>query len=85
MGTERKLSSDLGVWTLYFLIALVSEVGAEIMLFPYEPGVEINIYGYYIKRLAPRFLWWFAFYLVLSSIFFGRAFITRLRKNRKLM
>ena len=78
---KRSVSSDFAVWTLYFLIALLYELGAEIMLFPYEPGVEINIYGYYIKRLAPHFLWWFAFYMVLSVLFLGGAFVTRRRRK----
>jgi hypothetical protein len=72
---------EVAVWTLYFLIAVVSELGADIMLFPYEPGVEINLYGYYIRRLGPHFLWWFAFYGVLSVIFLGMALVSRRKRK----
>jgi hypothetical protein len=66
MRSETK--TELSTWAQYFLIALLAELGAGMALFPHQQGSDINLYGYFQKRVEPHLYVWLLIFMILSTI-----------------
>jgi hypothetical protein len=64
----KDTKDDLVTWVQYFLIALLAELAAGMASLPYEQGNDINIYGYFQKRVQPHLYVWFIIFLTLSAL-----------------
>lgn len=80
MRSETK--NDLLTWAQYFLIALLAELGAGMALFPSQPGSDINLYGYFQKRVEPHLYTWLVIFLALSSARLISRLISRRTETR---
>jgi hypothetical protein len=59
---------ELRVWTQYFLVSLIAELGASVATFPNQPGNEINLAGYFDLRVLPHLYAWLLIFVAISSL-----------------
>ena len=68
MTTRTK--NEFLILVQYFLIAVASLIGAEVMIFfiVYAGEGDINIEGYFRKNLEPRLFWLSVFFIIIAVI-----------------